>query len=99
MAVLNTPLLNKGSAFTQAERETLGLHGLLPGIISTLESQVTSAYTQYQRLPDAWGKNIYLTALYDRNEVLFFRLLSKHLREMMPIVNDRRVLSHGAVPT
>ena len=60
-------------------------------MISTLESQVVSAYVQYQRLPDALGKNIYLTALHDRNEVLFFRLLSEHLREMIPIVNDRTV--------
>src|SRR2546430_15179164 len=91
MAVLTTPLLNKGSAFTEEERETLGLNGLLPPVISTLESQVTSAYAQYQRLPDALGKNIYLTALHDRNEVLFFRLFSEHLREMIPIVNDLTV--------
>jgi malate dehydrogenase (oxaloacetate-decarboxylating) len=91
MAVLTTPLLNKGSAFTLEERQSLGLDGLLPPIISTLESQVASAYAQYQRLPDALGKNIYLTALHDRNEVLFFRLFSEHLREMIPIVNDRTV--------
>jgi malate dehydrogenase (oxaloacetate-decarboxylating) len=91
MAVLTTPLLNKGSAFTTEEREALGLNGLLPPVISTLESQTASAYAQYQRLPDALGKNIYLTALHDRNEVLFFRLLSEHLREMIPIVNDRTV--------
>jgi malate dehydrogenase (oxaloacetate-decarboxylating) len=91
LAVLTTPLLNKGSAFSAEERETLSLHGLLPPIVSTLESQVASAYAQYQRLPDALGKNIYLTALHDRNEVLFFRLLSEHLREMIPIVNDRTV--------
>src|SRR6202166_2101786 len=91
MAVLTTPLLNKGSAFTAQERESLGLNGLLPPVISTLESQVVSAYVQYQRLPDALGKNIYLTALHDRNEVLFFRLFSEHLREMIPIVNDRTV--------
>ncbi len=91
MAVLTTPLLDKGSAFTAEERETLGLNGLLPPVIGTLESQVASAYAQYQRLPDALGKNIYLTALHDRNEVLFFRLLSEHLREMIPIVNDRTV--------
>lgn len=91
LAVLTTPLLNKGSAFTAQERENLGLNGLLPPIISTLESQVASAYIQYQRLPDALGKNIYLTALHDRNEVLFFRLFSEHLREMIPIVNDRTV--------
>src|ERR1035438_4227712 len=68
MAVLTTPLLNKGSAFTMEERETLGLNGLLPPIIGTLESQVASAFVQYQRLPDALGKNIYMTALHDRNE-------------------------------
>ncbi len=91
MAVLTTPLLNKGSAFTFEEREALGLTGLLPPVISTLEAQVASAYTQYQRLPDSLSKNIYLTALHDRNEVLFFRVLSEHLREMIPIVNDRTV--------
>lgn len=91
MAVLTTPLLNKGTAFTIQEREELGLTGLLPPVISTLEAQVTCAYAQYQRLPDALSKNIYLTALHDRNEVLFFRVLSEHLREMIPIVNDRTV--------
>ena len=91
MAVLATPLLNKDSAFTLEERHSLRLNGLLPPVISTLESQVASAYLQYQRLPDALGKNIYLTALHDRNEVLFFRLFSEHLREMIPIVNDRTV--------
>ena len=53
MAVLTTPLLNKGTAFTLEEREALGLTGLLPPVISTLETQVTCAYTQYQRLTDA----------------------------------------------
>ena len=89
--MLTTPLLNKGTAFTAEEREALGLTGLLPPVISTLEAQVACAYAQYQRLPDALTKNIYLTALHDRNEVLFFRLLSEHLREMIPIVNDRTV--------
>jgi len=91
MAVLTTPLLNKGTAFTAEERRELGLTGLLPPVISTLEAQVKAAYAQYQRLPDALNKNIYLTALHDRNEVLFYRLLSGHLREMIPIVNDLTV--------
>jgi malate dehydrogenase (oxaloacetate-decarboxylating) len=91
MAVLTTPLLNKGTAFTLEEREDLGLTGLLPPVISTLMEQVKAAYAQYQRLPDALNKNIYLTALHDRNEVLFYRLLSGHLREMIPIVNDLTV--------
>ena len=91
LAVLNSPLLNKGTAFTAEERKTLGLTGLLPPVVSTLEAQVKSAYAQYQQLPDALNKNIYLTALHDRNEVLFYRLLSGHLREMIPIVNDLTV--------
>ena len=91
LAVLNSPLLNKGTAFTAAERKALGLTGLLPPDISTLEDQVKRAYIQYERLPDALSKNIYLTALHDRNEVLFYRLFSEHLREMIPIVNDLTV--------
>jgi malate dehydrogenase (oxaloacetate-decarboxylating) len=91
MAVLASPLLNKGTAFTMEEREALGLTGLLPPTISTLDAQADAAYIQYQRLPDALGKNIYLTALHDCNDVLFFRVLSDHLREMIPIVNDRTV--------
>ena len=89
--MLNSPLLNKGTAFTAEERKALGLTGLLPPDISTLETQVKRAYIQYERLPDALSKNIYLTALHDRNEVLFYRLFSEHLREMIPIVNDLTV--------
>src|SRR5438874_4586246 len=91
LAVLSSPVLNKGAAFTAEEREALGLMGLLPPDISTLEAQVKRAYIQYERLPDVLSKNIYLTALHDRNEVLFFRLFSEHLREMIPIVNDLTV--------
>jgi malate dehydrogenase (oxaloacetate-decarboxylating) len=91
LAVLNSPLLNKGTAFTAEERKALGLTGLLPPDISTLEGQVKRAYIQYERLSDALSKNVYLTALHDRNEVLFYRLFSEHLREMIPIVNDLTV--------
>jgi len=91
LAVLNSPLLNKGTAFTAEERKALGLAGLLPPDISTLRTQVTRAYIQYEGLSDALSKNIYLTALHDRNEVLFYRLFSEHLREMIPIVNDLTV--------
>ena len=89
--VLNSPALNKGTAFTAEERKALGLTGLLPPEIGTLETQAVSAYIQYERLPDALSKNVYLTALHDRNEVLFYRLFSEHLREMIPIVNDLTV--------
>ena len=91
LAVLNSPLLNKGTAFTVEERKTLGLTGLLPPDISTLGDQVKRAYIQYESLADALSKNVYLTALHDRNEVLFYRLFSEHLREMIPIVNDLTV--------
>ncbi|HEU0123243.1 MAG TPA: NAD-dependent malic enzyme [Bryobacteraceae bacterium] len=91
MDVLNSPQLNKGTAFTAEERESLRLTGLIPPEIGTLRGQVDGAYVQYERLPDALSKNIYLTALHDRNEVLFYRLFSEHMREMIPIVNDLTV--------
>jgi malate dehydrogenase (oxaloacetate-decarboxylating) len=91
LAVLNSPLLNKGTAFPAEEREALGLTGLLPSEISTLDTQVRRAFRQYERLPDSLGRNVFLTALHDRNEVLFYRLFSEHLREMIPIVNDLTV--------
>ncbi len=88
MAVLASPLLNKGTAFSAEERVALALTGLIPPLISTLREQTQRAYFQYKLLMDPVSKNVYLTALHDRNEVLFFRLLSEHLREMIPIVND-----------
>ncbi|MBR3337745.1 MAG: oxaloacetate-decarboxylating malate dehydrogenase, partial [Bacillus sp. (in: Bacteria)] len=84
--VLSTPLLNKGVAFTQDEREELGLKGLLPPAVLTLEEQARRAYEQFSSQPDDLLKNVYLTALHDRNEVLFYRILTDHLREMLPIV-------------
>jgi malate dehydrogenase (oxaloacetate-decarboxylating) len=91
LAVLNSPHLNKGTAFTSEERKALDLNGLLPPNLGTLATQVKRAFIQYERLPDALSKNIYLTALHDRNEVLFYRLFSEHLRAMIPIVNDLTV--------
>lgn len=91
MAVLNSPVLNKGTAFSAEERTALSLTGLLPPDIGTLKTQVKSAYSQYVKLPDSLSKNIFLTALHDRNEVLFFKLFSEHLPEMIPIVNDLTV--------
>ncbi|MED2031080.1 oxaloacetate-decarboxylating malate dehydrogenase [Bacillus thuringiensis] len=84
--VLSTPLLNKGVAFTQEEREELGLKGLLPPAVLTLEEQARRAYEQFCSQPDDLLKNVYLTALHDRNEVLFYRILTNHLCEMLPIV-------------
>ena len=84
--VLTTPLLNRGTAFTAEQREQLSLTGLLPSAVLSLADQSRRAYAQYQRQPDDVSKHIALTALHDRNEVLFYRLVSQHLREMLPIV-------------
>jgi malate dehydrogenase (oxaloacetate-decarboxylating) len=86
IAVLATPFLNRGTAFTPEERRALGLVGLLPEGVSTIDGQVRRVYAQFQRQPDALAKNVYLANLRDRNEVLFYRLLSEHLAEMLPIV-------------
>jgi malate dehydrogenase (oxaloacetate-decarboxylating) len=91
LEVLENPLLNKGTAFSRGERAELGLDGLIPPVVETLEAQVHRAYAQYQAQPTDLLKNIYLNALQDRNEVLFYRLLADHLREMLPIVYDPTV--------
>jgi malate dehydrogenase (oxaloacetate-decarboxylating) len=85
-ALLRSPMLNRGTAFTLAERETLGLTGLLPDGVSTIEGQLRRVYAQYLRQPDDLAKNIFLGHVRDRNEVLFYRLLTEHLEEMLPIV-------------
>ncbi|MFL6104452.1 MAG: NAD-dependent malic enzyme [Actinomycetes bacterium] len=85
-SVLSNPMLNRGTAFTHEERRALGLQGLLPSGVSTLEGQLRRVYAQYQRQPDDLAKNVYLANLRDRNEVLFYRLLTDHLEEMLPIV-------------
>jgi malate dehydrogenase (oxaloacetate-decarboxylating) len=84
--VLAAPLLNRGTAFAPEEREALGLTGLLPSGVSTMEAQLRRTYAQFGRQADDLGKNVYLANLRDRNEVLFYRLLTEHLEEMLPIV-------------
>jgi malate dehydrogenase (oxaloacetate-decarboxylating) len=84
--VLTTPMLNRGTAFTPEQRRMLGLQGLLPSGVSTLEGQLRRVYAQYLRQPDDLAKNVFLANMRDRNEVLFYRLLADHLEEMLPIV-------------
>ena len=86
MDLLDTPLLNKGTAFRDAERTQFGLHGLLPPHVETLQEQVVRAYEAYTRKDDDLERHIYLRALQDNNEVLFYRLLLDHIEEMTPIV-------------
>ena len=85
-AVLAAPFLNRGTAFTEEHRRELGLLGLLPTEVSSMAEQQRRVYAQYRRQPDDLAKNVYLGHLRDRNEVLFYRLLSDHIEEMLPIV-------------
>src|SRR5438067_698741 len=83
---LTTPTINRGTAFTLQERRELGLTGLLPSGVSTLDGQLRRTYAQYRQQADSLRKWVYLANLRDRNEVLFYRLLSEHIEEMLPIV-------------
>ncbi len=85
-ALLSTPQLNKGTAFTVEERIAFKLQGKLPVAIETLEQQVIRAYSQFQAYQNNLNKNIYLNDLHDTNQVLFYRLVSEHLSEMLPII-------------
>jgi malate dehydrogenase (oxaloacetate-decarboxylating) len=85
-AVLATPTINRGTAFTLAERRELGLTGLLPSGVSTLDGQLRRTYAQYRAQTTDLRKWVYLANLRDRNEVLFYRLLSEHIEEMLPVV-------------
>jgi malate dehydrogenase (oxaloacetate-decarboxylating) len=84
--LLNTPLLNKGTAFTEEERTKFGLHGLLPPQVETLDEQVVRAYEAFQKKDNDLERHIYVRALQDTNEVLFYRLLLDHIEEMTPLV-------------
>lgn len=84
--VLTHARLNKGTAFTQEERDLHGLHGLLPPIISSLEQQVEHALANVRRNISNIERYIFLSSLHKRNERLFFRLLIEHIEELMPMV-------------
>lgn len=85
-ALLTIPQLNKGTAFTPQERQMFGLLGKLPFRVETLDEQVERAYEQYSSYKTRLKKHIYLTDLHDKNQVLFYKLLSVYLSEMLPIV-------------
>ena len=84
--LLRDPTLNKGTAFTEQEREALGLRGLLPPHVSSQDEQVERVLENFRRLQTPLSKYINLAALLDRNEALFFRVVTEHLDEMLPII-------------
>ena len=85
-ALLDTPLLNKGSAFSEEERLEFGMLGILPPHVSTMEEQLARAYENYKRKETELERYIFLGSLQDRNETLFYRLLQQHITEMMPVI-------------
>ncbi|WP_030105325.1 NAD-dependent malic enzyme [Actinoalloteichus caeruleus] len=89
--VLRDALTNQGTAFSRADRERLGLVGWLPDAVLTLDQQARRAYEQCRAQPDDLAANLYLEQLRDRNEVLYHRLLTEHLTELLPIVYDPTV--------
>ena len=85
-ALLRDPLLNKGTAFTEVERDALGLRGLLPPHVATQDEQATRVIENLRRLPTSLEKHVALTALHDRNETLFFRIVIDHPDEITPLI-------------
>lgn len=99
--LLTNPLFNKGTAFTERERDALGLTGLLPPRVFTLQEQVERSLNAVRRKPDALEKYIYLVNLQNRNETLFYRLVIDHIEEFVPIIYTPTVgqacLEYGAI--
>jgi malate dehydrogenase (oxaloacetate-decarboxylating)(NADP+) len=84
VALLHEPLLNKGTAFTEAERDALGLRGLLPPRVLTQDQQLTRVLETVRNKSTDLERYIYLVSLQERNESLFYRLVTDHITEMMP---------------
>ncbi len=83
---LEDPLFNKGTAFTEEERSALGLRGLMPSVVETLDQQVARCYQAFREQPSDIARHINLRALQDLNETLFYRLVTDHAEEMLPII-------------
>ncbi len=84
--VMQDPTLNKGTGFTARERDVLGLRGLLPPHVCSQEEQAARVLENLRRLPTPLEKYIFMTSLHDRNEALFFRIVTDHPDEIMPII-------------
>ena len=86
LALLRDPLLNKGTAFTEQERDALGLRGLLPAHVLSMKAQAERVLTNLRSLPDDLQKYVVLNALHDRNEALFFRVVCDNIDEIQPLI-------------
>jgi malate dehydrogenase (oxaloacetate-decarboxylating)(NADP+) len=86
VALLRDPLLNRGTGFTEQERDALGLRGLLPAHVLTMEAQAERVMTNLRSLPNDLEKYVALNALHDRNEALFFRIVTDHIDEIQPLI-------------
>jgi malate dehydrogenase (oxaloacetate-decarboxylating)(NADP+) len=86
VALLRDPLLNKGTAFSEEERDALGLRGLLPAHLLSMEEQAARVLKNLRGLPDDIEKYVALNALHDRNEALFFRVVCDNIDEIQPLV-------------
>lgn len=85
-ALLSTPYLNKGTAFTKDERKEFELEGLLPAAVNTLDDQAERAYDQFRARKTPLGQNTFMSSMKEQNEVLYYRLIQDHLKEMFPII-------------
>lgn len=85
-SLLTTPQLNKSTAFTHEERHSLGLIGKLPPVVETLELQTERAYNQLNTFETELQRHVYLNSLHDTNQVLFYKLVSDHIEELMPLI-------------
>jgi malate dehydrogenase (oxaloacetate-decarboxylating)(NADP+) len=86
LALLRDPLVNKGTAFTEQERDALGLRGFLPAAVLSMQAQVERVLTHLRSLSSNFEKYIALNALHDRNEALFFRVVCDHIDEIQPLI-------------
>src|SRR5262245_38825954 len=89
--VLDDPIKDRGTAFTPAQREALGLTGRLPSAVQSLDQQAERAYRQLRQQPTDLAKNVFLEQLHDRNETLYYKVLGDHLVELLPVVYDPTV--------
>ena len=85
-ALLAEPSLNKSTAFSDQERTNFGLHGLLPARVEIIEEQVTRTAIEFERLHNDLERHVYLRALQDHNEVLFYRFVAENLSATLPVV-------------